>query len=302
MKNIERIYRGEPTGFASFLQSMTGLSPREVALIIKMGGAYLGRYRCKDEAKTVRSGDRVSAYYRLPLEMRPVSFNPDWVVADNGRILVAAKPAGLPTQGRRDADYMAFYEILKKNLKGYLGLHHRLDQGTSGLMLFARDRTLNKDIARAFRDRLVRKRYLALAAGFWPFDKEDVLIDEPIGSRTGRHGTRYLVTRDGRAASTRIRRLGEEDGLVLLSATPLTGRTHQIRVHLSHHGIPLWGDVFYGGPPGSGFLLHCHVLGWPETGRLARDEYVLAVPEHWRDLLPKPLFQLVPKPEGGSGC
>ena len=295
MKHIQTVHRGEPLPFVSAIRLATGLSLEETELIIRIGGAYLGRRRCKQPNHLVRSGDQIAAYYRLPLELKPVAFDPNWIVADTGRYLVADKPAGLPTQGRRDADYMAFYEILKQNVRGYLGLHHRLDQDTSGLMLFARDRGWNKDIARAFGDRRIAKLYLAVTAGPWPGQERRMVINRRIATRSGPSGVRHGVSSTGKEARTEVFCLAEDQGMALVAAKPITGRTHQIRIHLADAGMPLINDRFYGGPPrptapetkNTRFLLHCRSLAWPTTGVLEAACFTKAVPDDWRAWLPQ---------------
>jgi 23S rRNA pseudouridine1911/1915/1917 synthase len=283
MNNVQVVHRGRPLKFAAVLQQLTGLDDDQIALLIAMGGAYLGKYRCKDGERKVGEGQVVSAWYRLPLVMEPVTFDSAWVVRNGGDYLVAAKPVGLPTQGRRDADYLAFYEILRTNLDGYLGLHHRLDQDTSGLMLFSRRRDLNRDFAKLFKDRRIVKKYLAVTGGAWPFAESSHCLDEPVG----RDQRRFAVRRDGKPAQTELRLLHQHQGLNLIEARPLTGRTHQIRVHLSHVGMPLLGDHFYGGGGPAGFLLHCHTLAWPQTGKLPAGDYRLAPPQAWFARLPE---------------
>ena len=297
MKQKQLVHQGPSQPFDTLIAKLTGLSLEQARLIIQMGGAYLGNLRHKQPNQAVTAGQLVAAYWNLPLVMEPVAFDPTWVIDRPRGILVAAKPAGLPTQGRRDADYLAFYQILCENLPGYLGLHHRLDQDTSGLMLFTRAREFNKDLARAFAERLIDKEYLAVCRGRWPFAGDEHTLDAPIGSRQGSRGTKHLVTKGGKPATTLLRRLGQADDLVLVAAKPLTGRTHQIRVHLSHLGLSLAGDSWYGAAtlPGSGpnFLLHCRRLAWPAVGILAAGDYRLAPPAHWLERLPAGLHGLL---------
>ncbi len=290
MKHFQTNHRGEPIELVELIRRKTGLSHSDAELIVRMGGAYTGKYRCKEPARLIREGQPVAAWYRIPVVMEPVSFDPAWIIEDDGRRLVAAKPRGLPTQGRRDADYMAFYEILRKSLEGYLGLHHRLDQDTSGLMLFARDRSLNKDMTRAFQEHRILKRYLAVSAGVWPFPADTAVIDRPIGPVRSGRGTRQAVMRSGKPARTEVARLWEGDGLLALDVKPLTGRTHQIRVHLSSYGLPLLGDALYGGPEAPGFLLHAFRLSWPSLGALAEGDYFLDVPDYWLARMPSSFF------------
>ena len=286
MKQVRALHSGAPAPFRCVLAQMTGLSSTQVALLIRMGGAYLGKHRCKEGDRLVKKGEVVAAYYRLPLVLETVTFQTAWILRDGPALLVADKPMGLPTQGRRDGDYMAFYEVLKNHLTGYLGLHHRLDQDTSGLLLFTRDRKFNRTVSEAFRERLVEKEYLAVARGAWPFSEDEALVDQPIGPLRLPSGTKQRVVSGGKPALTHVHRLVTEGDLHLLAVVPKTGRTHQIRVHLSFLGLPLAGDTLYGGGRESGFFLHCHRLAWPRLGRLAADGVYAPLPPRWSAELP----------------
>jgi len=124
------------------------------------------------------------------------------------------------------------------------GIVHRLDIGTSGVLLVARNEIAYQALSRAFSERRVAKRYLAIAFGE-PAPAEG-RIDQPLG----RHPTRrkeMAVRADGRQARTGYRVLAGGDGVSLLELDLETGRTHQIRIHLKAIGHPLVGDVTYAG-------------------------------------------------------
>jgi len=301
MKKVETVYRGPAAPFVTVIEKITGLSAEEAATLIAMGGAYLGKPRCKDPARPVRRGDRIAAYYRYPLVIEPVAFDPAWVLWEGKGLMIAAKPAGMPTQGRRDADYMAFYEILRKNLPGYLGLHHRLDQGTSGLMLFTRDRARNAAVGDLFRERAITKEYAAVVKGTWQ-GPDTLRIDAPIGTERGKNGTRHRVMRSGLDAVTGVVRIASHEDLHLLSVRPETGRTHQIRVHLHHQGLPLLGDSFYDGAPHPRFYLHCRALSWPARGDLPAGDHCHPIPEDWWETLPAPLAEEAAARWGSARC
>lgn len=286
MQHRTRVHRGKPHPFHEVVARMTGLDAQQTNLVIRMGGAYLGKHRCKDGQRLVREGQSVSAYYRLPLVMEPVAFDPGWIIAQRHGLLLTAKPAGLPTQGRRDADYMAFYELVKQAVNGYVALHHRLDQGTSGAMVFVTDRQRNPDLAQAFRERLVEKTYWAIVPGPWPFASDQVRLDGPIAAERGRGPTRYAVRRDGKAAQSDVTCLMATAARVLVVVKPLTGRTHQIRVHLADAGLPIVGDRFYGGPPAEHLFLHCAQLCWPQVGKLIADGFQVPPPAAWQHSFP----------------
>jgi 23S rRNA pseudouridine1911/1915/1917 synthase len=123
------------------------------------------------------------------------------------------------------------------------GIVHRLDRGTSGLLVVARNDRTHRALADQFRHRLVKKTYLAVAWG----DVRPGKIDAPIGRH--RHDRTAMTTRvpDGREALTSFRPLERFDGFTLLEVQPETGRTHQVRVHLASIHHPLVGDRTYGG-------------------------------------------------------
>ncbi len=145
------------------------------------------------------------------------------------------------------------------------GIVHRLDKDTSGAVVMARTRAMYAHLATAFEQREVRKRYLLIALGI-P-DPPRGRIDAPIG-RHPTHRTRMAVARRGRPAVTNYRVLDSSGGRALVEASPVTGRTHQIRVHLAAIGHPITGDATYGGPAqGARVMLHAWTLGFAdETG------------------------------------
>lgn len=127
------------------------------------------------------------------------------------------------------------------------GLVHRLDRYTTGCLAMAKDAASQQHLQAQFKRRSVEKRYLALvracrrlpAAG-------SLLIDEPI-ARHRVDRLKMAVTAGGRPSQTRVRVLGQAWGLALVECELLTGRTHQIRLHLAHLGAPILGDALYGG-------------------------------------------------------
>ncbi|WP_179038004.1 RluA family pseudouridine synthase [Paenibacillus sp. URB8-2] len=122
---------------------------------------------------------------------------------------------------------------------------HRLDRETTGPVLYAKNEFAQAILDEAMRDKVISRRYAAIVKGEVP--KSLTVIDQPIG-RDRHHAGRRRVSPGGQAAVTRI--VGREvwQGASLLHIELETGRTHQIRVHLSHVGHPLYGDALYGGP------------------------------------------------------
>lgn len=223
------------------------------------------------------------------------------VVRQTADLLVLAKPAGLPTVAlcgirgdslaRRVA--LRFPECAAVGPVGESGLVHRLDTGTSGLLLAARTQEAYDELRSQFRSHAVEKAYLALVRGT---PQSSLRINAPIGQH--RHSRRRLRALEAgaararyaaRAAATQVQRLRTLDGLALVRATTTTGIRHQIRVHLSSVGHPLLNDPLYDRgrpvPEIPGFLLHASELRWrePSTGEAA--SAALDPPPAWGAIL-----------------
>jgi 23S rRNA pseudouridine1911/1915/1917 synthase len=131
------------------------------------------------------------------------------------------------------------------------GIVHRLDKDTSGVMVVAKDDGAFHHLTKQFKNRTVKKVYAAIVYGI--FSQDEGLIDSAVGRHPSERKRMSTRTRKGRAAITRWKKLEEFDGCTLLEIFPQTGRTHQIRVHLSSVGHPVLGDALYGrkGRPGA---------------------------------------------------
>lgn len=144
-------------------------------------------------------------------------------------LVVIDKASGVPSQSTA-SDEPGIHEALLAE-HAYVGLHHRLDQPTSGLLLFSLDPAANQGLAEAFRNHSARRTYLAVLQGHV----------------VATHWTHAL---DGKAASTRVLALGNKNGMTAAQLDLDTGRTHQIRRHAALSGHPVIGDRRYGGDAG----------------------------------------------------
>ena len=173
------------------------------------------------------------------------------VIYEDPHLVVLDKPSGLamhPGAGRATGTLahrlIAHYpEIAMVGGSGRPGIVHRLDVGTSGIVVVARDARAYRRLSTSFAERRVEKRYLAIAHG--QPEATEIRVDAPIG----RHRTerkQMTVRGDGRPALSNLRVLDRSSRLTLFAIAIETGRTHQIRVHLKHHGFPIVGDPTYG--------------------------------------------------------
>ena len=201
------------------------------------------------------------------------------VVYEDGNLLVIDKPSGLAVHGGSGLSF-GLIECLRqmRSEDRYLELVHRLDRDTSGLILIARRPAILREMHRQLREKHVDKRYLALVAGSWP--KNCRVVDAPLEKNVLQSGERMVrVSREGKRAVTEFSIVERLRGATLIEARPITGRTHQIRVHAKHAGFPLLGDDKYSDDRTAAFcqqiglkrlFLHARSLSFslPDVGRL----------------------------------
>jgi tRNA pseudouridine32 synthase/23S rRNA pseudouridine746 synthase len=196
----------------------------------------------------------------------------DRILFIDAEALVLDKPAGLPVDApRRGGDSITerIHE-LACGFKRPPTAMHRLDTDTSGCLLFARTAKARASFQKAFEGRTVEKHYVAVIGR--ELAEEEGVIDLALSKKSSAEaGWRMVADEKGQEAVTRWRRLAVRDGSTLVEFRPVTGRTHQIRVHAREaFGTGILGDRVYG-IPGGPMLLHASRLVVPREGKPAID-------------------------------
>jgi 23S rRNA pseudouridine1911/1915/1917 synthase len=288
-------------------QTNPNLSRSQAKNLIEKHLIFLNQKPTKPSAH-VKTGDIVSG--SLP-EPEPLSLKPEslplTILYEDPSIIVIDKPSGMvvhPAYGNPSGTLVNALLYHCKDLSGINGILrpgivHRLDKDTSGVMVVAKEDGAFHHLARQFKNRTVEKVYLAIAYG--KFGQEEGLIDSAIGRHPSERKRMSTRTKRGRVAITRWKKAEEFDNSTLVEIFPQTGRTHQIRVHLSSVGHPLLGDPLYGrrGRPGTIHdtilrecvkrmnrqALHAHRLKFdhPRTGE--RVQFVAPIPGDMKEVL-----------------
>src|SRR5437588_1267375 len=197
----------------------------------------------------------------VPEKRCATSRDPLLILFEDEHLLVIHKPAGMNTHAPSPYAGEGIYDWLRNREARWtnLAIIHRLDKGTSGLMVFAKTAVANRSLTEQFAQRLVSKRYL-------------LVTDRAVGkqsliarSNLVKVGSKYLsrpIHAGGDLAETEFKLLRVADGRTYLESRPLTGRTHQIRVHAAEQGFPILGDELYGGTPAHRLWLHAEELSF----------------------------------------
>ncbi len=240
-----------------------GISRTRIRRILDWGGVRIGNAVVRVASRPVREGDRL--VLSVAEEERFVEFRLSSrdVLHEDPDYLAIAKPPGVycqrtPYQLKGTAEHAVGAWFRTRGIPEPVRVVHRLDRGTSGVMIFPKHRGAAAHFSRLLGEGTVEKGYWAVVSGDIP--AAAWIAEHPVG-RTGK--SRFGVTGDGRNAATRFLVRARGDGATLLWARPLTGRTHQIRVHLAHAGFPVFGDDRYGGNPAPRLMLHCRRMSFP---------------------------------------
>jgi 23S rRNA pseudouridine955/2504/2580 synthase len=259
------------------LRRLKGVPKSHVYRVLRSGEVRVNSGRVKPEYR-LKPGDRIRlppvrvSEKKAPIP-RPLEFP---VIYEDAALLVIDKPAGVAVHGGSGVSYGVIESLRAARPQAkLLELAHRLDRDTSGLLIVAKKRSALVELHRLLREGAVEKVYVAVVKGVL---NKPLEIREPLHKYVSATGERRVsVGAGGRQAVTRVKPLKASDHYSVLEVRLLTGRTHQIRVHLAHAGHPVLGDDKYGDFPLNRavaklgvrrLLLHARRLGFahPVTG------------------------------------
>ena len=231
------------------LRRLKGVPKSHVYRVLRSGEVRVNSGRVKPEYR-LKPGDRIRlppvrvSERKAPIA-QPLEFP---VVYEDAALLVIDKPAGVAVHGGSGVSYGVIESLRAARPQAkLLELAHRLDRDTSGLLIVAKKRSALVELHRLMREAAVEKVYVAVVKGAV---KKPLEIREPLHKYVSATGERRVsVGAGGRQAVTRVKPLKANDHYSVLEVRLLTGRTHQIRVHLAHAGHPILGDDKYGDFP-----------------------------------------------------
>ena len=246
----------------------------------------------------IQENDKISVEIPEPKQIELKAQNiPIEIIYEDSDIIVVNKPKGMvvhPANGNPDGTLVnAIMAICKDSLSGIggeirPGIVHRIDKDTSGLLIVAKNDNAHVKMSEQIKNHEVKKTYIALVRGV--LKKNEATIDMPIGRSTSDR-KKMAVNKNGKNAITHIKVLKRFDKYTLLKVNIETGRTHQIRVHLSHIGYPIVGDYTYSNGKNEfdvvGQCLHAQKLEFKHP--ITQKDMCLEaeLPQYFKDILDK---------------
>ncbi|WP_294012324.1 RluA family pseudouridine synthase [uncultured Treponema sp.] len=255
------------------------ISNSKIRRLIVSGAAYINSKQCRIPSFKINSGstikvliDKDKFFFEKQPEDADFELTENDVLFEDEYLIAINKPPFLPTEqtitGQRKNAHDCTVEYLwKKNpsLRNppYVGIMHRLDRETSGILLFTKSRSVNKDISEMFKNRGIKKIYRAVCTGKIPEQKE-FTVENFIARISPKSSACKMgivpESKGGLFAKTDFKIISEKNGFIQIDCQLHTGRTHQIRVQLSSLNLPIAGDELYGGIKSDRIKLHARKM------------------------------------------
>lgn len=296
----EYIVRQEEKGkrLDTYIPSVdTDITRTSAQRLIEDGNILVNGKNAKVSYK-IQENDKISVEIPEPKQIELKAQNiPIEIIYEDSDIIVVNKPKGMvvhPANGNPDGTLVnAIMAICKDSLSGIggeirPGIVHRIDKDTSGLLIVAKNDNAHVKMSEQIKNHEVKKTYIALVRGV--FKENEATIDMPIGRSTSDR-KKMAVNKNGKNAITHIKVLKRFDKYTLLQVNIETGRTHQIRVHLSHIGYPIVGDYTYSNGKNEfdviGQCLHAQKLEFKHP--ITQKDMCLEaeLPQYFKDILDK---------------
>ncbi len=252
--------------------------------LVDFGSVQVDGKQERNPKRRLRHGQRIHVHWPRGGTSRHYELDPSRVVHRDAVLLAYNKERGIPSQQTPYDGYNNVFAAVQRHVRGkeggsvpYVALHHRLDQETSGIMVFVLDKAANRALGKAFENQKIVKQYLAWIAG--EPQSHQWTSRQDIGRFKGRYCT--VPRGKGKWAETDFQVLHRSEEKTLVLARPKTGRTHQIRLHLAAGGWPIWGDTLYGGPAHPRLLLHAWRMTLPHPVLEREVTLTAPLPHDW---------------------
>lgn len=240
----------------SDLLEKTWFIPRKQRHFLRMKKHCLVNNKLINENQLVHAGDKITLIFDNEdfsnLSLKFGSANLADILYEDEHLIVVNKPEGMKTHGNT-ADELALQNHVAAAINQEVFVVHRLDQATSGAVLFAKNQFVLPILGKMFEENKIHREYLALVKSHFP--ENQFTIDRAIGQNRHDKNKRILSAK-GQKAVTHVELIKKFTDKTLVKCTLDTGRTHQIRVHLSSLNHPIIGDALYGQKPQERMMLH----------------------------------------------
>lgn len=262
------------------LATRIDFSRSKIQQLISQGKVFVEGQKCTNKSKVI---DNKTIQLKYSPMKRSDSIHPEnkplEILYEDEYILAVYKPSGLlvhPTSSQNSNTLVnrliyEYPELTEVGEPHRAGLANRLDKGTSGVLLVARNTDILNHLKKQFKERSIEKKYLAIANGI--LDEDKIKIEVPI-KRDSSNPTLREAHPEGKQSITVIRKQGYSEGKSALLCFPKTGRTHQLRIHCKYLGHPILGDQKYRGDNYSRLMLHSSSIQFthPRTGERIKVE------------------------------